>query len=148
MVLIKVTPKTQIGMAGAGPLKFTRSTYPTIYRIVEVVRDHGFAYRVVDHEDPVRKIEIDQPIGAARLVRLDMPELESRAGAPARIEICQADGDTFAAATLDKIALDGRVRIRYDSAPERPLWVDLKDKRYRWLADVGVPWRDPERDVD
>ena len=78
----------------------------------------------------------------------DMPELEMRPGAPKRIEVCQADGDTFSPATLDKVGLDGRVRIRYDSAPTRPVWVDLKDKRYRWLADVGARWEDPDYDVD
>ena len=142
--MLRVTPKVQIQMAGAGPLKFTRSTYPTIYRIVQVVRGQGFAYRIVDHEDPARRLEIEQPVGAGRLVKLDMAELEARPGGPKRIEICQADGDTYAAATLDRVALDGRVRIRYDSAPTRPLWIDLKDKRYRWLADVGAPMADPD----
>ena len=78
LVLLRVTPRVQIQMAGAGPLKFTRSTYPTIYRIVEVVRGQGFAYRIVDHEDPARRLEIEQPVGAGRLGKIDMAELEAR----------------------------------------------------------------------
>ncbi len=92
-------------------MKFTRSTYPTIYRIVKKVRDQGFAYHVVDHADPARELT-HHPIGGARLVRLDMPELERMVRAPKRIEILGPDGDAWSPATVDRIALDGRVRIR------------------------------------
>ena len=69
------------------------------------------------------------------LIKLDMPELETSEPAEGRrrVEVYQAKTDHWRRASVEAIALDGRVRVRWDDQPGRPQDVDLTASRHRWL---------------
>ena len=91
-----------------------------------------------------------QPVSRRRLVKLGMPELEQEGRPePRRVEICRTDADTWDKATLEAVALDGRAKLRWDQDPTKVEWLDLADKRYRWLLGEKVtPWAEDAQDEE
>ena len=69
-----------------------------------------------------------------RLVKMDMPELDMSANQNRRLEVMIEEGNVYEPATLERIAVDGRCALRYDSNPGEAVWVDLSRCSYRWLA--------------
>ena len=59
-----------------GPNWGSRFTEPRVYRVVKAVGGDSYAYHLVDHAEPAKKIMFSQPVTKNRLIKLDMPELE------------------------------------------------------------------------
>ena len=74
------------------------------------------------------------------------PELETTGPAEGRrrVEVYRTATDDWRRASVEAIALDGRVRVRWDDEPGRPEDVDLTASRHRWL--MGPPARQWEED--
>ncbi len=70
-------------------------------------------------------------MAAERMVRIELPGYEPSKD-NRRVEFV-FDGDTWKGATVVAVASDGRVKVEHDDCPNRPEWVDLTRRRYRWV---------------
>ena len=61
-----------------------------------------------------------------------MPELDLDHRQRRRLEIHEQNTDEWKAWTVERYAIDGRVRLRNVTNPAYYEWVDLSTKRYRW----------------
>ena len=143
LVLRRLGKAAHQRQAWTRPLRMTRQTDPTIYRISKVVANQGFAYRLVDHADPGRTLTFPQPVSRRMLVKLDMPELEIDTMGERRIEVRNQDEEAWEAGTVEAVALDGRALVRFDERPAAREDVVLADRRFRWIVGGAVrEWAD------
>ena len=73
---------------------------------------------------------------------MDMPELQdSGVQERRRIEVYNVTPDVWRKGTLEKVAQDGRAKIRWDDDPEQLATLELVDYRFRWLVgEVARDW--------
>ena len=130
---VLVTRETSVRREGA--TRFQDKTYPEIFRIKKGFQ-HTFWVEYVGKKDETPPFK--QPLPAARLIKLDLPRLDLDPNQPRRLEIQRpgSDGreDGWEKWKIEKFAADGQVQLRQEDHPENVEWVDLSEKRYRWLA--------------
>ena len=112
-----------------GPTRFQGKTYPGIFVVAK--KTSSTTYTVADLVDKSLVIPFKQPIHAERLIKLDMPELELRAGQPRRLEMREKETQPWNEYTVERFGMDGRVSLRLKDGEAR--WVDLSKCEYRWL---------------
>ena len=66
-----------------------------------------------------------------------MPELED-SGDEKKSRVDLKDGERWRKCTIEGVALDGRVKVRYDDDPARAEDVELDKRRYHWLYGEDV----------
>ena len=66
LVLLK---RTNYGIATQrGPPRFVRNVEPRVYRVVKAVGGDSYAYHIVDHVEPSRKLIMGQSVSRTHLV--------------------------------------------------------------------------------
>ena len=116
------------------PARFADRTYDRYYRIKRKIDNNTVVIEdAVEPEAPL-PIEYDH-INIDRLIKLDVPQTVLEPG-PRRLEVQDdADLDKWHSGRIQEMAIDGRVKIRFDSQPANPEWLDLSERKYRWLVD-------------
>jgi len=142
LVLRIRSPHQLATAAGPAPLRFTRHVDPVIYRVTHRSGGQPFAYRIVDNGDPTRRLKFEQPVNREYLVKMDMPELQDPGVQERRrIEVYNVTPDVWRKGTLEKVAQDGRAKVRWDDDPEQLATLELADYRFRWLVgEVARDW--------
>ena len=123
-----------------GVRRFAHTTDGVIYRVKEVSGTNTYSLEpLCGGADEA--LEADETHGhtvncysADRLVKLDMPEYESvpEAG-PQGIEIFQNELGAWVKGTVEKVAVDGRLLVRFEGSGLTQ-WLDVTRTRYRWLV--------------
>ena len=104
--------------------------YEGVFVIVRKVGEVTFY--VEDLVDKDRVLLFTQPLHAARLIKLDMPELELRGDQPRRLEMRKSEASPWNEYVIEKFSPDGRVLLRLPGGDAT--WYDLTKVEYRWLA--------------
>ena len=130
---VLITRETSVRREGA--TRFQEKTYPEIFRIKKGLQ-HTFWVEYVGKRDETPPFK--QPLPAARLIKLDLPRLELDPDQPRKLEIhrpgCEESDEGWEAWRIEKFAADGQVQLRNEIHPDTVEWVDLSEKRYRWLV--------------
>ena len=120
-----------------GEHRWNQKTDGVLYRISEAMGQNTFRLAGVrTGGPPVSSGGGANPInkfGAERLVRVELPETETRLRYPHRIEVWDADVGDWQVATVEQVAVDGAMLLRYDHDLSNPEWVDLSKERFRWV---------------
>ena len=72
-------------------------------------------------------------VDAGRLLKVDLPEMQFAEGQSRVVEVHGDERDEWERATMERMAADGRVFVRFDVRPGHPEWRDLAKARYRWV---------------
>ena len=117
---------------------FSHTTDGVIYRIKEVSGMNTYTLEPLcggadEGADNVHGQTVNS-YSADRLVKLDMPEYEGAPEAGSQgIEIYMNDRSEWARGTVEKVAVDGRLLIRFEHSGLTK-WIDVTRTRYRWLV--------------
>ena len=120
-----------------GSSRFKWTTDGKIYKICGVLGENTYKLEsLTGMDEPVSEF-VQNRFSADRLVKLDMPELEStQEGSPRILEIYDEEVGDWVRGRVEKLAVDGRTMIRFDSSSKLAQWIDLTRCRYRWLTEV------------
>ena len=132
LVLLKTTVKK------GQPGRFADRTYEQYFRIKKMV---GVNTAVIeDAVEPETQVPTEEDVvNVDRLIKLDLPEVHLQPG-PRKLEIQDdRDQELWHPGRVEKMAVDGRVKVRLDREPNVPEWVDLSRRKYRWLTDQVPP---------
>ena len=114
-----------------GPLRFQARVRDELYRISRKIDRHTFHVEKLTR--PAEPVGFTQPIHADRLIKLDLPELPLTDTRHRVLELYDEATDTWEAWSVDRFAVDGRVRLTRNDDSGRSEWFDFSQVRYRWL---------------
>ena len=119
-----------------GSNRFGWRTDGEFYRIREDLGQNTFTLNNLLGVEDGPGGEMRNKYSADRLIKLDMPEfdVESYNGAPSRLEIFDDQTSEWQPGQVEKMSVDGRMLIRFDSSDGMTQWMDLTRCRYRWLV--------------
>ena len=106
-----------------------------MYRIKQALGNNTYALEsILGDQAPGAQGQVNKH-PAELLIKLDMPEFQQEVQKDCRrtIEIWQERGGQWLRGTVERLACDGRICVRFDAMSDRGQWVDLTKQRYRWL---------------
>ena len=119
-----------------------------LYRVKREVGANTFTIERISGEPVVNGLGNDVPISGDELVGVSLPELDLGIdeNSPTRIEFQnEQNHNQWIGATVDGIAPDGKVFIRYDERPNLRRLVDLTKTIYRWVYGRATSLAEPSR---
>ena len=109
-------------------------TYPRIYRVVSKISPTTYALE--DAVDATCKMPFAGPQNISRLVRIEECWMSNpfAPGASTRLEVLKLDGVTWEACRAVELSVDGRVGLRWDCDPATVEFIDLTQRKYRFVV--------------
>ena len=114
------------------PLRFQARVRDELYRISRKVDRHTFHVQKLTR--PTEPVGFTQTVHADRLIKLDLPELPLTDTRHRVLELYDEPTDTWEAWTVDRFAVDGRVRLTRNDDSGRSEWFDLSQVRCKWVV--------------
>ena len=135
-IVVRRKPTTQ---RPHGTHRFETKGDNHLYRIKQALGDNTYALESIlgDQAPGVHGQVNKHP--AELLIKLDMPEFQQEVQKDCRrgIEIWNERGGQWLRGTVERLACDGRVCVRFDAMADRGQWLDLTKQRYRWLIGAN-----------
>ena len=127
-VLIKREPVAK----REGPTRFQERVYRGIFKVQK--KHSPGSFTIADLADERKRVPFKNPVGAERIIRIELPELSLDPMQPKMLELRRSNFSEFEPFEIVRFSRDGRVclqsRERSDSVRE---WFDLSKHEYRWL---------------
>ena len=118
--------------APRGRARFDSKVRGEVYVITDVLGANTYSLKtLLGNQDYLTSYGANRHHGD-RLVKLHMPTTESTS--VGRMIQYTTDGDTWYEATVNAVAMDGRVYLSRTDNPAKRVWADLTAMRYKWMT--------------